>query len=117
MVNKQSFYESINQDTIIDETFFRKVLGYSMYDKPFLRIIAEKLASIGRSDAVQAYNAWYATWKATDYQRMKKIAEWYHKECDREFAQRHKVQKKAVREWKKVNTWQTIAEILNYRRT
>lgn len=100
-VNKQSFYESINKDTVLDEVFFKKVLGYSMYDKPFLEAVATKLTGIGRKDVVQAYNQWYTAWKANDDQEMKKVAEWYHKEVDREFEKwQKKEREKAVTEWK-----------------
>lgn len=77
--NKQMFYENINQDTIFDEDFFRKVLGYSMYDKSFMEAVAAKLVSLCRADAVQAYNAWYSVWKAEDDQMMKSIGEQYQK--------------------------------------
>lgn len=100
-VNKQSFYESIDQDTVFDEAFFKKVLGYTMYDKPFLEAVAVKLAGIGRKDIVQTYNAWYAAWKANDDAEMKKVSEWYGKELDRDFKKRErKQQEKAVEEWK-----------------
>jgi hypothetical protein len=101
VVNKQSFYESIDRNTVFDEAFFKKVLGYGMYDKPFLEIVAAKLIEIGMPDMVEAYNEWYAAWKAEDDQQMKKVTEWYHKECDRVFEKRQKEQhRKAVEKWK-----------------
>jgi len=97
-VNKQSFYDGISQDTVFDEAFFKKVLGYSMYDKPFLEAVAVKLTGIGRKDVADRYNAWYAAWKANDDAEMKKVAEWYRKELDKDFKER---QKKAVEDWKR----------------
>lgn len=97
-VNKQSFYESINKDTVFDETFFKKILGYSMYDKPFLEEVAAKLTEIDRKDVAEQYNTWYAAWKANGDAEMKKVAESYHKECDRKFEKWQKEQEKAVKE-------------------
>jgi hypothetical protein len=98
--NKQSFFESINKDTVFDESFFKKVYGYSVCDDLFLGVVASKLISIGRSEIVQAYNNWYAAWKTEDDRQMKKVAEWYHKECDKEFERWQKEQQeKAVSEW------------------
>jgi membrane protein required for beta-lactamase induction len=100
-INKQSFYEGINQETIFNEDFFKKVLGYSMYDVPFLDAVAIRLTKIGRNNVSEQYNAWYAAWKAEDDQQMKKVAEWFHKECDRDFENRQKEQqKKVVEDWK-----------------
>ena len=84
-VNKRSFYESINHDSVFNEEFFKKILGYSMYDKSFLEAVNTKLAKIGRNDVITKYNSWYAKWKAEDNLQMKKVAEWYQKECDKTY--------------------------------
>ncbi len=98
-VNKKSFYESITQDTIFNEDFFKKVLGYSMYDVPFLEAMDVRLTEIGRKGVIEQYNTWYAAWKAEDDKKMKEIAEWYHKEVDKQFEKQQKKQKeKAVEE-------------------
>jgi DNA modification methylase len=116
-INKQSFYESINQDTVFDEDFFKKVLGYSMFDVSFLDAVVAKLTRIGRKYIVDQYNAWYAAWKVEDDLQMKKIAEWFQKECDKQFDRIQKKHEKAVKEWKTADIWQTITETLNYRPT
>jgi membrane protein required for beta-lactamase induction len=101
VINKQSFYESINQDTLFNEDFFKKVLGYSMYDVPFLDAVIVRLTEIGRNDVVQAYSSWYDAWKAEDDNQMKKVAEWFHKEVDKQFEKQQKKQReKAVEDWK-----------------
>ena len=114
-VNKQSFFEGINQGTVFDEAFFKKVLGYSLHDKPFLEVVAAKLTSIGRGDAVQAYNVWYAAWKTNDDVEMKKVAEWFHKECDREFEKRRKEHEKVMDDWerKKIQLLTRKKQLLN----
>ena len=116
-INKQSFYENINQETVFNEDFFKKVLGYSMYDVPFLDAVVVRLTEIGRNDVVEHYNAWYAAWKANDDQQVKKVSEWFHKECDKQFDRMQKKHEKAVKEWKTADIWQTITETLNYRPT
>jgi len=115
-VNKQSFFESINLDTVFDDNFFKKVYGYSACDNLFLGEVATKLIDLGMPNIVDAYNKWYAAWKAEDDLQMKKVAEWYHKECDKQYERLMRVQnEKAVKEWKKVKTWDAITKALNYR--
>jgi hypothetical protein len=101
MPDKSTFLASITKETVLDEAFFKKAYGYSVCDDLFLGMVAVKLASIGRKEAVQAYNEWYAAWKMEDDRQMKKVAEWFHKELDiqfREWVKNHR--EKVVQEWK-----------------
>mgnify|MGYP000907703619 CR=1 FL=1 len=100
-VNKRSFYESINHDSVFNEEFFKKILGYSMYDKSFLEAVNTKLSKIGRIDVISRYNTWYTKWKGEDNLQMKKVSEWYQKECDRKFEKWKKEQhKEEAEKWK-----------------
>jgi hypothetical protein len=101
MPDKQSFYQGINENTEYNEDFFKKVYGYSICDDLFLTAVATKLIGLGRKDVVQAYNEWFARWKAEDDKVMKKVAGWYVKEVNRKFEEFKKEQQgKAVEEWK-----------------
>ena len=101
MSSKLSFYQGINETTIFDDEFHKKAYGYSVCDESFLPAVAAKLTGIGRTDIIQAYNEWFARWKAEDDKVMKSVAKWYIKECDKKFEEFQKEQqKKAVEEWK-----------------
>lgn len=101
MPDKLSFYQGINETTVFDDEFHKKVYGYSICDELFLPAVATKLTGIGRKDIIQAYNEWFARWKAEDDKAMKSVAKWYLKECDKKFEEFKKEQQgKAVEEWK-----------------
>jgi len=85
VADKQSFYEDIKENSIINEDFFKKVYGYSVCDDPFLTTVANKLISISRKDVVQAYNEWFSSWQKESKLAMKSVSEWYSKECDKQF--------------------------------
>lgn len=101
MPDKQSFYQGINETTVFDDDFHKKVYGYSVCDESFLTVVVAKLTSIGRKDIIQAYNEWFTKWKAEDDKAMKSVAKWYLKECDKKFEEFQKEQQeKAVEDWK-----------------
>jgi len=96
MADKQTFFESINKDTLFDDEFFKKVYGYSVCNDLFLGVVASKLISIGKSKEVSAYNGWYTAWKTNYDLKTKKVAEWYHKECDKQYERLMKIKKEKV---------------------
>ncbi|WP_313132807.1 hypothetical protein [Anaerocolumna sp.] len=101
MPDKQSFYQEINEITVFNEEFFKKVYAYSVCDELFIPAVVAKLIGIGRKDVIEDYNKWLAKWKAEDDKVIKKVARWYIKECDREFEKFQKEQQgKAVEKWK-----------------
>ncbi|WOO35029.1 hypothetical protein R2R35_14610 [Anaerocolumna sp. AGMB13020] len=101
MPDKLSFYQGISEVTLFDDDFHKKVYGYAYTDNDFLPAVAAKLTGIGRKDIIQAYNEWFARWKAEDDKEMKSVAKWYIKECDKKFEEFQKEhQGKAVEEWK-----------------
>lgn len=117
MPDKQSFYQGINEATVFDDDFYKKVYGYAYTDNDFLPAVAARLTSIGRNDVIQAYNEWFTRWKAEDDKAMKNVAGWYMKECDKKFEEFQKEQQgEAVKAWKTAKRWETIAELLNYQR-
>jgi hypothetical protein len=95
-VDKQSFYKGINETIVFSEDFFKKVYGYSIYDDLFLSAVATKLNALGRKDIVQAYNEWFTRWGVEDDEVSKRIANWYQKECDKEFEKLQKEQQRKV---------------------
>lgn len=99
MPDKQSFYQGINETTIFNDEFFKKVYGYSVYDNAFLDLASSKLISIGKNYAVQAYNEWFDRWQNEDNQILRGVARWYQKKLDNEWEQKQKKQSKAVNDW------------------
>ncbi|MDU6265819.1 MAG: hypothetical protein E6600_15090 [Anaerocolumna aminovalerica] len=99
MPDKQSFYLEINEITVFNEEFFKKVYAYSVCDDLFLTAIAVRLTSIGRKDVIQAYNEWFTKWKSEDDKVMIKVAEWHRKECDKKWEKKEKQQRKVMDNW------------------
>lgn len=83
MPNKRELFDSLKPDTVFTEAIYKRIYGYSVTDPEYLPRVAEKLAQIGRKDAIQAYNEWFREWKAADDAMMKEVSEWYLKECQR----------------------------------
>lgn len=76
-MSKEEFYESITPNTVADETFCKRVYGYSLYDKPFLTRVSEKLKKQGNIKAMRAYNEWLKVYLEKERQQAKEIAQWY----------------------------------------
>jgi hypothetical protein len=85
MPDKQLFLNNININTTFDDSFFKKIYGYSVCDNQFLGVIAAKLLDMGRKDIVQAYNIWFAGWKKENDKVLKTVAGWYHKELEKQY--------------------------------
>jgi hypothetical protein len=115
MASKQLFYESISKDTVYDEEFYKRVYGYSVCDDLFITAVSTKLCSIGRKDAIQGYNEWFARWQEEYNQMMKGVAEKYREECERQYLRMQKEkQEKVIKKCHKVKTWEAITTLLNY---
>ncbi|MEY8331393.1 hypothetical protein AALB81_19085 [Lachnospiraceae bacterium 48-33] len=96
-MNKQEFFNSVTRDTIADETFCKRVYGYSLYDKPFLSQITSKLIECKNIKAMKAYNEWLKIYLEEERQQVQEVAIWYQKFLkDR--------REKEEREWKKKET-------------
>ncbi|MEY8331446.1 hypothetical protein AALB81_19380 [Lachnospiraceae bacterium 48-33] len=96
-MNKQEFFNSVTRDTIADETFCKRVYGYSLYDRPFLSQITSKLIECKNIKAMKAYNEWLKIYLEEERQQAKEVAEWYRKFLNEK-------SEKEEREWKKNQT-------------
>lgn len=83
MPNKKELFDSLEPDTVFTEAIYKRIYGYSVTDPEYLPRVAEKLAQIGRKDAIQGYNEWFQEWKAADDAMRKEVSEWYLKECQK----------------------------------
>lgn len=88
MADKKSFFESISEDCIFDDEFYKKVYGYSLYDKDFLNQVTARFKSINRSYAIKEYNDWVAKYEheylygyidanGKKHMGMKDVSYWY----------------------------------------
>ncbi|WP_455717646.1 hypothetical protein [Anaerosporobacter sp.] len=84
-MDKEIFIQSINNETVFNNAFFKKVFGYSMYDPSFLTRVASALTHIGGKDIIALYNQWYQEYKVQDDKMMKDTSQWYQKECDKQY--------------------------------
>lgn len=96
-MNKQEFFNSVTRDTIADETFCKRVYGYSLYDKPFLSQITSKLIECKNIKVMRAYNEWLKIYLEEERQQAQKISAWYWEILKDK-------RKKEKREWKKKET-------------
>jgi hypothetical protein len=87
MPNKQSFFDSISNDTRFNEDFFKKVYGYSIYDDSFLEVVGARLISVGRKDIIHEYNVWLTTWKLKHDNQMKKVARGHIDQLNKQYDQ------------------------------
>ena len=78
MPDKRELFDSLKPETVFTEKIYKR-----LYDPEYLPRVAEKLAQIGRQDAIQGYNEWFQEWKAVDDVMMNEVSEWYLKECQR----------------------------------
>lgn len=83
MPNKTELFDSLKPDMVFTVAIYKRIYGYSVTDPEYLPRVAEKLAQIGRKDAIQGYNEWFREWKAADDAMMKEVSEWYLKECQK----------------------------------
>lgn len=90
MPNKNELLLSINHNLIADESFYKRVYGYSVTDSAFPAMIASKLIESGRKEVVQGYNEWLQQYLKEDRESKKEAAEWLQKEIDREYERRAK---------------------------
>jgi len=79
------FLVSINGLSSFNEEFNKKVCGYSMYDREYLQQVVSKLLQINRKDIILAYNEWYLFWNLEQNKELKRVAEWYVKECEKKY--------------------------------
>ncbi|GAA4653961.1 hypothetical protein GCM10023142_10990 [Anaerocolumna aminovalerica] len=84
-IDKQSFLLSINQDTVFDNEFYKKVYGYSVLDKEFIKIVASILYKLDKQDVAKKYNSWLRNYNEEQSQIMKSVSNWYSKECEKKY--------------------------------
>lgn len=80
-MNKQVFFDSIKNESIFNDEFFKKVYGYAVSEKEFISKVAVELKRIGRGEVIAAYNEWYQEYLRQDKEEMKKVASWYVDKC------------------------------------
>jgi len=98
MVDKQSFFDGISESIDFDESFYKKIYGYSFYDKDFLYKIAKRLVALNRKDIIEEYNSWLMQWQEKYQTKMKAVSKWYANECSKKYKESNANQVEAVSE-------------------
>ena len=89
-MNKQLFFDSISNNNVFDETFFKKVYGYSICDSAFIHKVSDRLKQLGRTDAILSYNKWYQEYLSKENDSMRSVSEWYIKRCEEWYQRKYK---------------------------
>jgi len=116
MADKKSFFSSIDKNVIPEEVFFKKILGYGMYEEEFLDRVLLKLVSLGREDVVESYKEWYQKHQGEQQGKVGTVSKRYVGKEVKQYEDKTNNQQREVvkNEWKKQSSWEKIAELLNY---
>jgi hypothetical protein len=68
-----------------------------MYDAEYLQQVSSKLTEINRENVILAYNEWYLSWNLEQNKELKRVAEWYVKECEKKYRDLNTTEKKPER--------------------
>ena len=118
MPNKNELLLSIHHDLIADESFYKRVYGYSVTDSAFPAMVANKLIESGRKEVVQGYNEWLQQYLKEDRESKKEAAEWLQQEIDRDYDRRVKErewEQKESNQKKKAERWTKFGKMLNFK--
>ena len=95
---KAAFLDSIKPGVSLDDTFFRKLYGWSMTDPEFLEtavLIGETLWGL---PIREPYQSWVQAYEAEQEQISREVGEWYGKRMDQ--------QREEVKGWNRVDLHQ-----------
>ena len=95
MASMQELLDSISPDMKLNKNFFRRVYGYEMDSPGFAEEVIQMLVDAGCKDARYYYNLVVAEYECKREEEMKRVAEWYKKQSDKEYEYR---QGKVVKE-------------------
>lgn len=78
-MNKKEFLMTIKPGMVVNEEFFLRVYGYSLYDPEFLNQVANILLKQRNIFAMKSYNKWLSDYKKAEKEEMKIAASWLRK--------------------------------------
>ena len=84
-VRRRMILDYISPDMTADEAFYKQVYSEVIMYEPFLSEAAARLAEVGRADAIQGYNAWFADYQAKQDATLKPVAKWLRERIDNEY--------------------------------
>ncbi|RZT02116.1 hypothetical protein [Cuneatibacter caecimuris] len=83
MTLKESFRDSINRETVVDEAFCMKLYGFSLYDPQYfeeVKFICEALYDL----LFEKYEGWCQKYDDKTRQTMLEVGAWYRKRLEEE---------------------------------
>lgn len=75
-MSKEEFLLTIKPDVHMDEKFFLKIYGYSLYDVEFFNKVTNILLEQKNISAMRNYNKWLMNFKNVEKEEMKIAASW-----------------------------------------
>lgn len=84
-VRRKMILDYISPDMTANEAFYKQVYSEVIMCEPFLSEAAARLADVGRVDAIQGYNAWFAEYQTKQDEALKPVAKWLREKIDNEY--------------------------------
>lgn len=95
---KAAFLDSIKPGVSLDDTFFRKLYGWSMTDPEFLETAVFTGETLWGLPIRESYQSWVQAYEAEQEQISREVGEWYGKRMDQ--------QREEVKGWNRVDLHQ-----------
>ena len=89
-MNKEEFYQNINENTFVGADFCRKLYGYCYTDDTFLERVMDKFKSFGRDKVVYIFSTFATLYIHFQMEEKKDIAHWYAAECKKRCEKKEK---------------------------
>ena len=86
--SKQQLLDSIHSGMRLTKGTLKRIYGYGLTDATFSDKALTALEAAGCSKVRQYYHDWVNEYEAAYDAELKPVANWYHKQCEREYAQR-----------------------------
>ncbi len=88
--SKEKLLASINPDMHLTKGFLRKIYGYSITEPEFAEQAITALEAVGCTRAREYYDSWVGEYEAAYDAAMKPVADWYRRECEKQWEKRQK---------------------------
>lgn len=88
--SKEELLASINPDMCLTKGFIKRIYGYSVTEPEFADQAIKALEQAGCSKARIYYTEWVTEYETAYDAMIKPVAEWYRRECEKEWAKKQK---------------------------
>lgn len=111
MASREELLQSIDPGMRLDKGFFLKIYGYELTRPGFAEMALQKLEQAGCSKARDYYTYIVDKWEFNYDKEMKKVANWYCEQLNREAENK---KRKAVNELRKNLEEMTDSDLIRY---